>query len=823
MKEKKNIKRRKLNDKGSAIVFVVVIMALMGILVTMALYMCVSNFYMKANDLQSKNNLYSAEAVLDEIKAGIQQQASAAVDVAYMNVVQNYEVFSDNDEARTDEFVYHYVTQLRNYYKLNDDTHYDIEKLKAYVKSVKQISDIRTEQGALISINGAADQDNIMVAYETALVFKNVSVKYRDSKGYVSMISTDIRVGIPEISFDSGLTIPEIISYSLIANEKLDITEGNNATISGSVYGGRQGIVASKGSTGMYFKGSELIITPNLVTADDTAVITVDKDSSLWAGGTLVDRAATLNLLGNAYIEDDTTVDGNSSSLNIQGKYMGFGNELQKAEKSSSIIINGVGSKVNLSSVERLLLPGNAYIGVEKGKDKIEMSSTLTLHNNDIGLGESMTAKASQIAYLVPSECIGYVDGECVLGSNPVLYSKYKSAYADVADDDDLLVDYSKISNNGTDYGKEYGATYRTKFVSIDNGTGNAEALVYFYIAFEDTKGTQKELDQENAAKFFKDYFSENEENIRRYLDIYIDTLDVNEDDIFRLNIAGNMLSKVNVTDEDGNPVMEEVEVTDEDGNKTKKIRQATKYELITETQTADNAAGIDYSTEVEAYKNVFTSLVSKLAKEGAEQSEIDEVLKLKDDGSGQYEGKGIFENLIDRTAFEFIVDSVEANSEYTNPDGTKVILDREARFDNAAEGVKAIVVDNAYYGSVYELGTSTPTTTSLLIASGDVKITREFKGTVIAGGNITIACGGAENNNTVEIDHDRDMVRHVLDVENTFTARDGSGTQKQCSPMTLFKTGAMKISNPGNSKDAETKGDIVIEDLVTYQNWTKE
>ena len=61
LKEKiKHLKKRKLNNQGSAIVFVVVIMALMGVLVLTALYMSVSNFYMKANDFQTKSNLYSA-------------------------------------------------------------------------------------------------------------------------------------------------------------------------------------------------------------------------------------------------------------------------------------------------------------------------------------------------------------------------------------------------------------------------------------------------------------------------------------------------------------------------------------------------------------------------------------------------------------------------------------------------------------------------------------------------------------------------------------------------------------------------------------------
>lgn len=806
LKEKiKHLKRIKLNNQGSAIVFVVVIMALMGVLVLTALYMSVSNFYMKANDFQTKSNLYSAEGVLDEIKAGIQQQASAATDIAYMKVMQNYTVFSKDEKARSDEFIYQYITHLRNYYqdstKSPKDQFYDIEKFKESIQDkVNLITITDNAAGAEISVNGESQ----MIAYSNALVFKNVLVKYKDNKGYVTIINTDIRVDVPEISFESALTIPEIISYSLIANEKLNVTNGNYTTISGSVYGGRQGIVA-EGACGMYFKGSDTVITPNLVTSNDEANVVFDENTTLWAGGTVVNEGATLSLLGNSYIEDDTTVEGKSSTLNISGKYMGFGDERTKAEKSSSIIINGVASTVNMTKMQRLLLPGNAFIGVEKGEESIDNPFVVNgkLNNSDIGLGESMTAKASQIAYLVPSECIGYVDGKCVLGSNPVLYSKYKSEFMEVAGEK-KEVDFSKIGNNGTDYEKEYGAKFKNKFVSVNNGSTQQDALVYFYITFEDS---DNKLNQANAAKFFKDYFEDNEENIRRYLDIYVKELNVDEDDILRLNVAGNILSKVEATDEDGNVIMEEAEVTDSAGNKTKKMQPVMKYELINETKTADTAAGIDYTTELDSYKSVFSALYSKLSKADPDTDEINNVIE-KDAEGKKYIHGGLFENLIDMTVFNYIMQSDET----TAKGGI-------AEFRNDTEGVKALVIDNKDKNA-YELNAETPLTTSLLIASGDVIVERNFEGTIIAGGNITLAIGGAENNSTVEIDHNRDMVRHVLDIENTFTKSTLSQTENY-APMDLFKTGVMNISS---SKTTGTeKSDIVIEDLVTYENWTKQ
>ena len=129
--------RKKQNNAGSAIVLVIVVMALMGIMVTTILYMCLANFQMKANDLNSKNNFYTAETVLDEIRVGLQGEASAATDIAYMSVIQNYDAYSMDADARHAEFTYQYVDQLRATLKLgNDDQKYDLDKLKSYVKEI---------------------------------------------------------------------------------------------------------------------------------------------------------------------------------------------------------------------------------------------------------------------------------------------------------------------------------------------------------------------------------------------------------------------------------------------------------------------------------------------------------------------------------------------------------------------------------------------------------------------------------------------------------------------------------------------------------------
>ena len=61
--------RRKTDNKGSALVVVIIAMAFIGILASVLMYMSLLNYQMKVNNLKAKDNFYSAETVLDEIRS----------------------------------------------------------------------------------------------------------------------------------------------------------------------------------------------------------------------------------------------------------------------------------------------------------------------------------------------------------------------------------------------------------------------------------------------------------------------------------------------------------------------------------------------------------------------------------------------------------------------------------------------------------------------------------------------------------------------------------------------------------------------------------
>ncbi len=86
---------KKLNNKGSALVVVIVVIAFIAILATLILYLSVMNFQMKGNDYRTKVSFYGAEVPLEELRVQLAVDMSEACEVAYVNVMTQYDVLMD--------------------------------------------------------------------------------------------------------------------------------------------------------------------------------------------------------------------------------------------------------------------------------------------------------------------------------------------------------------------------------------------------------------------------------------------------------------------------------------------------------------------------------------------------------------------------------------------------------------------------------------------------------------------------------------------------------------------------------------------------------
>ena len=540
------MKRKSLDNKGSTLVIVMIAMSIVAMLAVVALWISLLNFQMKTTDIEVKDNFYSAEAVLDQICVGLQKNVSDAYSGAYLDVMQNYSSLDEN--GRNNRFATNYIVSLRKQLRANDnDLLYDINTLKGYVDPALLASG--ATPSAVIECTSATDANGrlgLLNTYETGIVLKGVKVTFTDDKGYVSIIETDISLGIPDMNFISSANLPELFTYSIIATSGTELSgdSTNNVSVSGNVYSGSPYVVnhaetdkttsvlIPKGKT-LKLSNSTYFISEGDVQLGVSSQLEVPSGCQLWTKNILL-NSSSVNLLGDTYVADDMTLNGRGSKAilgsNNSGKYVGFGNSKQDAGESSAIIINGPDSTVDLSAVKELMLAGYAYVntGAITGNG---------INNGNIQTGESISVKGNQIAYLVPAECLYTegtgIDAKSKFGRNPLSYVEYNlvngdSKYTEI--NADVITSktgkpLSAYLNPADDISKAVSKI----FVPSANGNSN-DGYVYYYV----------NLPANKASDYYADFYGMDKEKLNLYTDFYTNYIKTNNDASASIYTVGN-------------------------------------------------------------------------------------------------------------------------------------------------------------------------------------------------------------------------------------------------------------------------------------------
>lgn len=781
----------KRNNKGSAIVMVLVAMAFVGIMASLLMYVTFQNYQMKITDHKAKDNFYSAELAMDEIRAALQGIVYDAFSEAFEETLQIYA--KDNEKNKNTLFKESYINYLTKILSVTGDPEtYDIRILQGFVTKPAMAPG---EEGAYVdSVN--CD----FLAYEDGIRMKDISVTYTDAQGYVSIIEVDILLAIPEMGIYATYEFPQMESYCLIADDKLSIGNGNASAkgvfVNGSVYGGKEGIEMNSKSVldvKGYQKNGETNPGEAMIITDGEIVLGTDKDFnstrfstagevSLWTAGIRVQGLIStgnqstkkegdgyeVSLQGNTYVQDDFTINSAGTRISLGGTYHGFGNSNTKAENSSAIIINGPNTILNLEKLTELNLGGNAYIATSKiDTSKIDSKYT-DKKNNNIKMGNAVASKAEQLAYLIPIECIGYdeVNQQTIVGRNPVnvqdtLYQKFLELQQQEPNN------YKEVNLGLIDktVGKplsNYGASYEKVYYKPDG----ENIWVYYYLNFTSAL---------EASRFFKDYYEAKPEALNNYIKNYVQILDIgnrNSEDLV-INIVGNMITR------------------DSQGN----------FKLVEATIGEDVEQQIELNKEYADYSNQFLGLCKKLTTNYASLT-------------AKERKAGVYYNTINTEFIEKCKEQGIFNDKY-------VVFRNEA-----ADTLALLILANQNEGSMnlyqafQEAGIeeSEWEKVHLVVSQRDIEVKAiqsvsqvKFEGTILVDGVMTIP----ENDAIFSISENMDNV-----LLGSYSYNYGMESKKM-KALSLFREGKdSKILEDSRIEEEENR--ITTEELVIYENWTK-
>lgn len=512
------MKKRKSDNRGASLILVISVIALVSILVTVLLTMSLINLQMKSVDKKATDNFYDAETAMDEIRLGLQQEIASAASTAYVEVMEKYADTNYQDSQRQTVFNAAYKKALQvSLGKSGDTAHYNKDKLLTFIPKEQQYDDAVTKQGAKI-ITEDAGLNPLLAVTDNGLVLKNVDVKYFGEDDYVSEIKTDIALAYPQMNFTQPSSTPDLLKYCMVGNSQI-LSQAGSISASGSVYAGANGLTIENASQ-LSMQSNQTIISKGNLTLASGGKFSGAAKVALWTNDIIVQNNADLKVLGSTYVADDLLITG-SAHVDLNGEYYGYGNPItakvakskqttvvqqditnNPSNYSSAILVNGIStggkSSIYMTGLTKLVLAGNAYIG----------SSTM--------MGESLSVKSNQIAYLVPEACIP--EGETNPSSNS-----------------NLTIDTTALAN-------DYGASGYNKITNSTSG------LTYYFMNFSTAKAANAYFDQ-----YYDSATAEGQEHIAKrnqYMSFYIDDnkLTIRKSTKFEKNLNGNLL----IWDENG-------------------------------------------------------------------------------------------------------------------------------------------------------------------------------------------------------------------------------------------------------------------------------
>lgn len=501
------------DNRGASLVLVIISLLFVGIIAAAILRMTVGNNRAVDTASRSSSTFYTTENALDDLKLYLQKFANEAATKAYAKQLSQMGVVGTVDKA---QFDYDFKVYLKEILENGEWT-----KLQNGNGSEDNVSVI--SRGKITGTNGyTITIGDYAVNYQTGLkpdgsndedvpaAITGVQVAFLDSgenNGYQNTIYTDIvfSADMPKMTWkNTEKTFDyDADKYVIISNGNLNLNN-LNGTIKGSLYAKNNINVNADSTINLYSKyviaGMDINVLKGTLKFGgfEKALLDLNKDTTtftektqdnenIWCNNLAIERGSMEIGNGKIYVKDDLSLNGDNTEFTVKsgstsGKIVGFssdnGNDggLVDYDKSSAIIVNGAAAKVDLTSINSIVMAGTAYTEIPKEPG----------HATDIDYfvqGESITYRTLQSMYMVDAGKLYYMSGsnKVYIGRNPMSsteYNLWKTAKnADIP---------SNISNLLVS-----GEPFRVKAVQYPVG-GSTNEFYYIYWNFKNVQDAVK-------------------------------------------------------------------------------------------------------------------------------------------------------------------------------------------------------------------------------------------------------------------------------------------------------------------------------------------
>lgn len=819
----------KKNNSGSTIVIVLLMTSFVLILSTLITTTTMINLRMKMASSQSTKSFYTAEQAVDEVRAALGVISVECFNTAYEEeLTKLYSTNSTgttiNNKEANQQMRQKYTKDLLNKMQLfegvpssdakiafylgqpagsftianwnADDTKADEKKIyTSFVDTLNNYIEDNTKLSVEKVTKITFDVSGVSPLYSYAIGFYDCVVKYLDNSGNYSYITFNGAVGMPDIEIDfkndDKVGTLCFADYSLVGNGGIILPKNASATISGSAYAGTG--ASAKGTALTINEGASLtmgggyFVCGGNIEADNNSGLSVN-NTSLWAKNINVSDGVTINSNAASFnLQDDLTVDGENSEVNINGSFFGFGYEegnlaKQRPNYSSAIIVNGLNSHITFGTLGQLYVAGRAYIKFSDDRAYATGESSAVNINQEIYMipAKLLTNGSKNPSALNDSAASG-VKFTCDINENNffaydlLASEKYESrnAYFDI---DGNLVDESTLETDSTTH-------------LITDANIRANSKTYYYFKFKDDYARNKyanlildDTEFESYISGKSDDYKENARKLRKQI--------IAAKDSFK-GLTNSSITGVSI-----NTPGAFSQITSSSGS------TLSAAELKIKAASTDRALRYD----------VLNKILANPLK--------------SDEESGWYTSRADLQNdLSSRNPAKY--SSINL-SNYTLGDVFGNIINEEGIEELLRSGVGPTYsyprfTDGSHY-AVYKLNSADPTETlkistvgfasGLVVCTGNVDVDVDFSGVILAKGKVTVESGCTVSNGYTETSFKTAMEGWMN------SANEADGTLRNG-----YDIG--HIFRFYNSKTTTTSGTLTVDkmtyrDMVRVDKWRK-
>lgn len=230
---------RNLNNNGSALLTVILVVAFLTILATTLLYITGMNFQIKQADYQNKKNFYSGEIALEEIRAGLMEDVSKAAVEAYADVAMNYislQTDAGDGAVRQLQYNNYFVTRLQE--EWDADLAANGNSWDSLLTTYRTNGTLKWDMTRDTNADTHLSSTEVLVVSADAgkIVIKGVQMEYIDpATQLTTIISTDFEVSAPAIDWSACASLDTRPTGVDDTNVATTIAVKNVTTPSGTV------------------------------------------------------------------------------------------------------------------------------------------------------------------------------------------------------------------------------------------------------------------------------------------------------------------------------------------------------------------------------------------------------------------------------------------------------------------------------------------------------------------------------------------------------------------------------------------------------------